>query len=609
MAQSQYSLQPGTRIGDYEILSELGAGSFGITYKAWDHRLQTYVALKEYLPVEFAVREPLAASVAPRSEKVTHQYQFGLKGFLEEARTLAQFRDARIVRVTNYMEANGTAYLVMDYEEGESLEGLLKREQRRLEEPEVLRFIIPVLEGLCIVHRAGVLHRDVKPANIYLRAQGSPLLLDFGAARHALGEETQNLTSIVTPGYGPFEQYQRTGKQGPWTDVYGAGATLYRMVTGRRPAEAPDRAAAAHAREKDPNPSAQEAAKGRYTQRLLETIDWMLQPLPQDRPQRVEDALERIASTDAPTLRDPSGAPGSSGARARAALAAMEQARDSRRQWLTGAMAGLVVALAVIGLGLLATRRAGSPELPAAAPPAASAPQQPGAPAVVPAPAAAENPAGVAPGTAAPAAEGAPADGAASAPGDREQQIAAALARAEQAVAELRLTTPESDSAMFHYQQVLSLDPENEVAREGVRRIVLRYVALSDSAAASGNRAQAATYLERAASISPNDPEVIGARARLASAPPVPPRPVERVERTARSEPAPEPQPRWTSFRQVKEAYRARQINGDEYDRIVNDLKRRREAEILRTKASYVAHEITRDEYGRRIREIKLRYE
>ena len=509
MAQSQYSLQPGTRIGDYEILTELGAGSFGITYKAWDHRLQTYVALKEYLPLEFAVREADSATVAPRSEKVTHQFQFGLKGFLEEARTIAQFRDARIVRVTNFMEANGTAYLVMDYEEGESLDGLLRREQRRLEEPEVLRFMIPVLEGLCIVHRAGVLHRDVKPANIYLRAQGSPLLLDFGAARHALGEETQNLTSIVTPGYGPFEQYQRTGKQGPWTDVYGAGATLYRLVTGRRPAEAPDRAGAVHAGEKDPNPPAQEAAKGRYTQRLLETIDWMLQPLPQDRPQRVEDALERIASTEAPTLRDPSGPPTSSGSRARATLAAMEQERASRRQWVTTLAVGLAVLLAVAGLGLLATRRSGAPAAPEAGAPQAS-------------PALAGAPPAAAPGAEAAAGDAAAGDPAAAAAAAREQQIAEALTQAEQAVAELRLTTPESDSAMFHYQQVLSLDPENASAREGVRNIVLRYVSLSDSAAASGNRSQAATYLERAASISPNDPEVIAARARLAAAPAVP---------------------------------------------------------------------------------------
>jgi serine/threonine protein kinase len=598
MAQSQYSLQPGTRIGDYEILAELGAGSFGITYKAWDHRLQTYVALKEYLPIEFAVREPDTATVAPRSDKVTNQYQFGLKGFLEEARTLAQFRDARIVRITNFMEGNGTAYLVMDYEEGESLDALVRRDQKRLDEPEVLRIMIPVLEGLCIVHRAGVLHRDVKPANIYLRAQGSPLLLDFGAARHALGEETQNLTSIVTPGYGPFEQYQRTGKQGPWTDVYGAGATLYRLVTGRRPAEAPDRAAAAHAREKDPNPPAQELAKGRYTQRLLETIDWMLQPLPQDRPQRVEDALERIASTDAPTLRDPGGPPTSSGARARATLAAMEQERASRKQWMTTLGVGLAVALSVAGLGVLATRRT--------EPPSSSPAQLPVLEAV---------PTAGDPDTGGALAE-AP-DPAVDAFVAREQQIAETLARAEQAMTEMRLTTPESDSAMFHYQQVLSLDPDNAVAREGVHRIVLRYVELADSASSSGNRSQAATYLERATSISPNDPDVIAARARLASAPPPAPRaspsapaPSLRAESRggAQAPPAAVPAPRWTSFRQAKQAYRARQIDRGEYGRVVDDLERRRNSEILRAKASYVAHEISRDEYGRRVREIKLRY-
>jgi tetratricopeptide (TPR) repeat protein len=579
MAQSQHALTPGTRIGDYEILAELGAGSFGITYKAWDHRLQTYVALKEYLPVEFAVREADSTGVAPRSERVTHQYQFGLKGFLEEARTLAQFRDARIVRITNYMEANGTAYLVMDYEEGESLDGLLRREARRLEEPEVLRVMIPILEGLCIVHRAGVLHRDVKPGNIYLRAQGSPLLLDFGAARYALGEETQNLTSIVTPGYGPFEQYQRTGKQGPWTDVYGAGATLYRLVAGRRPAEAPDRVAAVHAQEKDPNPPAREAARGKYSDALLETIDWMIQPLPQDRPQRVEDALERIASTDAPTLRDPTLPAGSSGSRARAALHAMEQQRASRRQWLTGLLVGVAVALLVAGLGLLATRRAAGP--PGEAAPAAPAPE-----------------------AAAGGTEPAPAvpDGASEAAAAQAERIADALAKGEEALGDLRLTTPPSNSAMFYFQQVLSLDPENEAARDGIRRIVQRYVSLSDSAAAAGSRAQAVMYLERASSISPNDPDVIAARARLAEMPLVavpPPRAEVRVA----------PSPSWTNFPQVKAAYRARQISRDDYDRIVDDLKRRREGELLHAKAAYVAHEISRDEYGRRVREIKLRYD
>ena len=179
---------------------------------------------------------------------------------------------------------------------------------------------------------------------------------------------------------------------------------------------------------------------------------------------------------------------------------------------------------------------------------------------------------------------------------------------------ELRLTTPESDSAMFHYQQVLSLDPENAEAREGVRDIVLRYVSLADSAASSGNRAQASTYLERAASISPNDPEVIAARARLASAPPetaVRPAPTLRAApRPAREEvqPAAPPPPRWTNFPQVKQAYRAGHISKGEYSRVIDDLERQRDNEIRNTKLDYRAARISRDEYERKIRSIKLRY-
>jgi tetratricopeptide (TPR) repeat protein len=269
-----------------------------------------------------------------------------------------------------------------------------------------------------------------------------------------------------------------------------------------------------------------------------------------------------------------------------------------------------VVAAAVAGIGVLATRRTESP------PPA---PPQTG---VTPEQAIADEGAAGVPsdgweqaGKAAGADTGALAGTEAAqgtAPGSREEQIAGGLARARQAVAELRLTTPESDSAMFHYQQVLSLDPENVEAREGVRDIVLRYVSLSDSAAASGNRAQAATYLERAASISPNDPEVIAARARLASAPPEAPgrqAPTLRAEpRAPREEAQKATPPRWTNFPQVKQAYRAGHISKGEYNRVVNDLERQRDNEIRNTKLDYRAARISRDEYERKIRAIKLRY-
>jgi tetratricopeptide (TPR) repeat protein len=268
----------------------------------------------------------------------------------------------------------------------------------------------------------------------------------------------------------------------------------------------------------------------------------------------------------------------------------MEQERASRRQWMLLLATGLGVALAVAGLGVLATRRANEGV------PAPSAERAP-APALAPAAPAAPPVADAA---------GQPADA-------REREIADLLAKAADAEAELRLTTPEGDSAMFYYQQALSIDPERAEARDGVKRIVARYVALADSAAASGNGAQAATYLERASSISPNDPEVIAARARLAAAPPRAPR--RAAEPSGRptvgvSQPSARPaEPRYASFPQVKEAFRAGRIDEREYDRLIDELKRRREAELLRLKASYVDHQISREEYGRRVREVKLRYE
>jgi hypothetical protein len=272
---------------------------------------------------------------------------------------------------------------------------------------------------------------------------------------------------------------------------------------------------------------------------------------------------------------------------------------------MTTLAAGLAVAATVAGVGVLATRRSDAPEAPVAAPIAP-------APAEVPATAGETPPSGWDEVEAAASESGAAAAVPSPAAGTREEQIAAALARAQQAVDELRLTTPESDSAMFHYQQVLSLDPENAAAQEGIRQIVLRYVSLSDSAAASGNRAQAGTYLERAASISPNDPEVIAARARLAAAPPEPPvrqAPSLRAEsRTQPREPQPAPAPRWTNFPQVKQAYRAGHISRGEYGRLIGDLERQRDNEIRNTKLDYRAARISRDEYERRIRSIKLRY-
>jgi hypothetical protein len=233
------------------------------------------------------------ATVIPKSSDDKKYYDYGLKRFLEEARILAKFKERSIVRVSRFLESNGTAYLIMDYEDGESLAEYLQK-CGVLSEPEILDIMLPILEGLSAVHARDFLHRDIKPGNIYLRKNGPPVLLDFGAARQALGEQTRALTGMVTPGYAPFEQYNSRTKQGPWTDLYSIGATLYHCITGKAPAESPDRIAALQEQDTDPMKPAVAAGHGRYRPEFLAVVDWMLAPLPKDRPQNIEQVLERL---------------------------------------------------------------------------------------------------------------------------------------------------------------------------------------------------------------------------------------------------------------------------------------------------------------------------
>jgi serine/threonine protein kinase len=179
--------------------------------------------------------------VHPISEDHGDTYGWGLNRFVTEARTLAKFRHPNVVRVMSVFEANSTAYMVMEYERGESLEKLLKA-KKITGEAKLRSLVMPLLDGLKVVHEAGFIHRDIKPDNIYLRENGTPVLLDFGSARQAIGVATRTLTALVTPGYAPFEQYDTSTagekKQGPWTDIYSMGATLYRAVTGNGPPDA-----------------------------------------------------------------------------------------------------------------------------------------------------------------------------------------------------------------------------------------------------------------------------------------------------------------------------------------------------------------------------------
>ena len=216
-------------------------GGFGITYLCWDIKLANRVAIKEYMPRDKAVRDKDRCNVLAHGGKGRDFFEYGLKAFLAEARTVASFNHPNIVRVKNYFEHNHTAYLVMDYYEGVSLAEYVKQQGGRLLEKAALEIMGFVLDGLRHVHDRGYLHRDVKPANIYLTGKGQVILLDFGTARYAMGEYNQSLSVVVTPGFSPLEQYSTKGKQGPCTDIYASGAMLYYMLTGNLLESAPDR--------------------------------------------------------------------------------------------------------------------------------------------------------------------------------------------------------------------------------------------------------------------------------------------------------------------------------------------------------------------------------
>jgi len=305
MAGDQLNALPrGYETHGYRIESVLGSGGFGITYRARETSIGRTVAVKEYLPAGVALRGKDSATVLPISSDDRPVFEWGLDRFRTEAQTLVPFRHPNIVKVLRFFEANGTAYMVMDYEEGESLECILEREGA-LDETRIKRFLEPLLEGLAEVHALGFLHRDIKPDNIYLRNDGQPVLLDFGAARQALGVRSHSLTAIVTSGYAPYEQYESDGDQGPWTDIYAMGAVLYTAIGGDVPPESTMRLSA-YARERgDPMIPATTLGHGQYSITFLEAIDGALNILEHDRPQTVHEWQQWLSSGLPVSVHDP----------------------------------------------------------------------------------------------------------------------------------------------------------------------------------------------------------------------------------------------------------------------------------------------------------------
>lgn len=226
----------------YYIGRVLGQGGFGVTYIGRDLRLDRLVAIKEYLPVDECWRGTNRMTVIPHGGEKTGRFHYGLERFLSEAQNVARLGShPNIVTISDHIEANSTAYIIMEFIEGATLKQYLAAQGGRIPPETAKNIMLHAMAGLRRMHENGMLHRDISPDNIMLSRQGPVKLIDFGAARNMLGEASQNMSVILKHGYAPEEQYRSRGKQGPWTDVYATAATLYRCITGEVPPQALER--------------------------------------------------------------------------------------------------------------------------------------------------------------------------------------------------------------------------------------------------------------------------------------------------------------------------------------------------------------------------------
>jgi serine/threonine protein kinase/WD40 repeat protein len=287
------ALPEGTElVGDYRIKRVLGAGGFGITYLAEEIALGRLVTIKEYFPADFAARVG-TINAAPRSQGCAEDFKWGLDRFISEAKTLARFVHPNIVGVYRYFLANDTGYMVIAFEEGASFKSWLARLKRAPRQAELDRILTPLLEALEFVHKANFLHRDIAPDNIIIRTDGSPVLIDFGSARGEMISHSRTVSALVKPGYSPYEQYATTAsKQGPWTDIYALGATLYHAITGKRPPDSPSRMVG------DEYIAAREAALSSYRASFLAAIDQALLLEVTERPQSIAAWRGTLLSPD-----------------------------------------------------------------------------------------------------------------------------------------------------------------------------------------------------------------------------------------------------------------------------------------------------------------------
>ena len=514
------ALQVGFELHWYRVEGVLGQGAFGITYLAHDVNLDRQVAIKEYLPAQFAVRNN-DRSVGPTTDKHIEDFEWGLKRFIREAKILTKFEHSNLVRVFNVFEMNNTAYMVMNYEVGKSLQQILKS-RKTLNESELMKMIIPLLSGLETMHEKGFVHRDIKPGNIFIRRDGSPVLLDFGSARQTRAErgnemssEQETVTTLVSPGYAPIEQYSSNSiRQGPWTDIYGLGATIYKAATGKMPLAAVDRNETIMHDKKDGYQSIAYLANGLYTGKFLAAIDHAMAFKSDDRPQDVvewrtefgvhEDdiltmpvanyeAISGAAATvkldqtqDTVTIKESSGGQEETDIFDTTVVSDDSKPIYLQAKWM--ASAAIIVVLTAFGIINISGEKEEkfTPDVQVI-----SETEQ----VVVEEVSATEESAALIL--------------------EEQTKIDELLILAEEDIAALRLSRPKDNNALSKYQSILMIDENNAEANEGIRSVSDKYISLAYGAMKSNKLDKADKYIENAEKIYSESDKVAPARSAL----------------------------------------------------------------------------------------------
>lgn len=276
------TLSAGYSLDQYRILKVMGGGGFSFVYLAEDTESGEQLVIKEYMPRKLSTRDE-QGDVVLRGDEFREQFAHGRRLFFAEATFLANIGHPNIVDVVNFFRANGTVYMVMRYEEGITLHDYIKRHKKPLDEAMMTKVFYPLLDGFKMIHEKGMLHLDMKPGNVYLRKGYRPMLLDFGAIHEMKQTRQYQPGQVMTPGFCPFEQLNKGGYVGPWSDIYSIGASIRSCIEGHAPPRAEDR----HMQDKM-KPAA-EQFKRRYSQGLLQAIDWAMEVDPTLRPQNIDE--------------------------------------------------------------------------------------------------------------------------------------------------------------------------------------------------------------------------------------------------------------------------------------------------------------------------------